>query len=228
MSQETTTSTTSTLAAEVQPYVDAFSAGELTAAGLAKLIRPVCEAHGTDTAEVLAWAVTTAAPSIPTQRRDADGLKVSLPASPTNLPKKWLVVAAGVIALGVAGGGAIIAVVHSAGQTTRTIRGALDLAQDTSGFGENFSGSGEGSPCNGSGGYSDIGQGTAVTVHDATGKVVAEGSLDAGKILSGDCVFTFSVAHVPDSKFYGIEVSHRGTVTFARSEAGFAGLTLGN
>ena len=89
--------------------------------------------------------------------------------------------------------------------------------------------------CTGSGGYDDIRQGAAVTVYDDAGKVVGTGALDAGRYASEDstapCLFPVSVAGVPGgSRFYQVEVSHRGKVTVSAAEAkagGFAA-TLGS
>jgi hypothetical protein len=76
-----------------------------------------------------------------------------------------------------------------------------------------------GSPCLGTGGYSDIGPGTSVTVRDETGKTVATGSLDDGRPMGTSCVFPFSMDEVPSgSNFYEVEISHRGGVTFSREE----------
>jgi hypothetical protein len=59
-----------------------------------------------------------------------------------------------------------------------------------------------------------------VTVYDSAGKVVATGSLGTGKPKSAGCVFPVSVAGVPGgSKFYQVEVSHRGKITVSSAEA---------
>jgi hypothetical protein len=77
--------------------------------------------------------------------------------------------------------------------------------------------------CVGTSGFEDITQGTQVTVYDAAGKVIATGSLGQGAVnetegpLPTGCAFVFSV-RVPASDYYGFEVSHRGKVTFTRSQ----------
>lgn len=80
--------------------------------------------------------------------------------------------------------------------------------------------------CVGYGGYDDIATGASVTVYDSAGKVVASGALGTGKSKGGSCVFPVSVPGVPEgSKFYQVEVSHRGKLTVSASEAkagGFA------
>lgn len=88
--------------------------------------------------------------------------------------------------------------------------------------------------CTGSGGYGDIRQGAGVTVYDAAGKVLGAGALGAGRYASEDstapCVFPVKVAGVPGgSKFYRVEVGHRGqiTVTAAEAKAGGFAASLG-
>lgn len=78
--------------------------------------------------------------------------------------------------------------------------------------------------CTGSGGYADIVRGAAVTVYDDAGKVVDAGALGAGRYASEDstapCLFRFSMSGVPGgSKFYQVEISHRGKVTVPAAEA---------
>lgn len=78
--------------------------------------------------------------------------------------------------------------------------------------------------CTGSGGYDDIVKGASVTVYDAGGKTVATGALGAGRYASEDstapCLFPVSVPGVPGgSKFYRVEVSHRGQITVSAADA---------
>ncbi|MFF0199896.1 hypothetical protein [Streptomyces sp. NPDC005017] len=84
--------------------------------------------------------------------------------------------------------------------------------------------------CRGEGGYDDIFEGTAVTVYDAAGTVVATGHLGESMPEGGACRFDVSVADVPTGeRFYLVRVSHRGTVllTEAQAAAGGFGATLG-
>lgn len=74
-------------------------------------------------------------------------------------------------------------------------------------------------PCNGVGGYTDIAEGTAVTVEDAGGKVIATTTLNSGQNRTERCYFGFA-ADVPPSAFYKVEVS--------QVEAGDVHLTLGS
>ncbi len=90
-----------------------------------------------------------------------------------------------------------------------------------------------GGECAGYEGYSDIHAGTAVVVKDESGKVLATGSLSDGKVLNiGNCQFTFKVDGLSDAKFYQVEVSHRGIVTYSRDDLDKAswkvGLTVGS
>ncbi|MCL6675115.1 hypothetical protein [Streptomyces panaciradicis] len=84
--------------------------------------------------------------------------------------------------------------------------------------------------CKGSEGYSDISEGTAVTVYDAAGTVVATGGLGESTRAGSTCRFDVAVSDVPTGKrFYKVEVSHRGTVQLTEAEArgGGFGATLG-
>lgn len=85
----------------------------------------------------------------------------------------------------------------------------------------------EGSACYPDDGYDDVGEGASVTVRSATGNIVGSDRLGVGKAHdvkagfsdpTGDCVFGFSIDGIPRSKFYTIEASHRGEVTFSSAE----------
>jgi hypothetical protein len=70
-------------------------------------------------------------------------------------------------------------------------------------------------------GHSDIGEGSPVTVYNSAGQIVAIGALGKGRTLgpARSCLFPFEVAGIPSgSKFYQVEVSHRGKVTFSSSD----------
>lgn len=113
-----------------------------------------------------------------------------------------------------------------------TLAGKLTLKWSTGAFERTDSG-----VCAGSGGYSDIVDGAAVTITDQGGTVIATGQLDVGRANVDtatnrpiDCTFTFSVMHVPDGKtFYGVTVSHRGAISYSAAQAkgGQVGLSLG-
>ncbi|MGV9814339.1 hypothetical protein ACWDTQ_20790 [Streptomyces cellulosae] len=85
--------------------------------------------------------------------------------------------------------------------------------------------------CSGTGGYSDIDFGTQVNVTDAAGTLVAMGDLGLGEKTELGCEFPFTVDDItPGSKFYTIEVSHRGGLTQTEEElrAGGLAFTLGD
>jgi hypothetical protein len=120
-----------------------------------------------------------------------------------------LVVGAGVVGLvwGLSGGG-------SSAPKAFTLRGSMTLT------GDNVPSGDTNEDCTGYSGYEDITKGAGVTVYDSAGKVVATGALGTGKPKSAGCVFPVSVAGVPEgSKFYQVEVSHRGKITVSSAEA---------
>ncbi|MGW0777682.1 hypothetical protein ACWD01_29450 [Streptomyces sp. NPDC002835] len=85
--------------------------------------------------------------------------------------------------------------------------------------------------CSGTGGYSDIDLGTQVNITDATGTLVAHGSLGPGEKTEAGCQFSFTINDItPGSKFYTVEVSHRGGLTQTEDELRMGGLafTLGD
>ena len=87
-----------------------------------------------------------------------------------------------------------------------------------------------GSSCRGAGGYSDIQEGSQVTVEDAAGKLIAISTLRAGSGLLA-CVFPFSVVKVPNVAFYKVAVGRRGAVSYSadelRTSSWHVDLTLG-
>lgn len=84
-----------------------------------------------------------------------------------------------------------------------------------------------GDACHGLGGYSDITSGATITVKDAGSKIVGTGQLGDGRMVTFDprgqgtsigCRFAVNVDNVPDSGFYQVEVSHRGTQTYNKAD----------
>lgn len=67
------------------------------------------------------------------------------------------------------------------------------------------------------GGYRDIAAGTRVVVQDGAGNVLATSALTGGRVNMQGCTFSFRL-QVPDSEFYQVLVSHRGTLTYSREE----------
>lgn len=119
--------------------------------------------------------------------------------------------------LALAWGGALVAValvVVAAIALTRashTVEGSFTLI-DSDGF-DNFGGG-----CEGSGGYSDIGAGTDVTVRDEDGALLATTSLGMGEEDEPLCTFEFTLEDVPEAKFYAFEVADRGELSYSYEE----------
>lgn len=81
--------------------------------------------------------------------------------------------------------------------------------------------------CSGSGGatnggYTDIDEGSQVTVKDESNKLIATGNLGKGATadigFGGACVFPLSVVNVPVATFYTIEVGTRKGITYSAKE----------
>jgi hypothetical protein len=97
--------------------------------------------------------------------------------------------------------------------------------------------------CSGKGGYSDLTAGSAVTVQNPTGKVVATGALATGTVAASlpttfagqpitlivSCALSFEVRDVPDGlSSYSVTVTHRGTQVIPNGQGhGFVRLTIG-
>lgn len=125
------------------------------------------------------------------------------------------------VGLDLAGSGAPAGIPANSGEAF-DLRGTFTL--NSGGYGY--------STCGGSGGYSDISPGTAVTVYNAAGTVLSQGALGTGRPNgAGSCVFTLSAPNVPaGEKFYLVEVSHRGRIMVQPEDArnGNVALSLGN
>lgn len=80
--------------------------------------------------------------------------------------------------------------------------------------------------CTGKGGYDDIAVGAGVTVTDNTGAVIALGRIISAlpdipfeETTAVGCDLYFEVDKVPAGKgFYGVEVTHRGSVKFDEAD----------
>jgi hypothetical protein len=68
--------------------------------------------------------------------------------------------------------------------------------------------------CEGTGGYDDLQAGASVVVSDEANKVIGTSNLGDGSYSGTDCIFRFVVSNLPQAKFYKVEVSHRGQVTY--------------
>jgi len=135
--------------------------------------------------------------------------------------------------IGVLAGGGIAWAVTSSGSGSHSaksfaLRGSLRLVGGATASGPTSE------DCTGYGGYDDIVPGAAVTVYDANGSVVATGLLGTGRPKSPTdnsvCSFPVTVPGVPSgSRFYSVEITHRGkvTVSAADAQAGKFAATLG-
>jgi hypothetical protein len=86
---------------------------------------------------------------------------------------------------------------------------------------------GVGNACEGTGGYADIKVGAEVTIKDEAGKILATSTLSKSEAATTqECDFTFT-ANVEDAKFYQVEVSHRGAVTYSRDDVARQGWRIG-
>lgn len=80
------------------------------------------------------------------------------------------------------------------------------------------------------GGFSDIAEGAQVVISDDVGRTLTIAHLEAGtfRVLGTQCSFPFT-AKIPAGKsYYGVTVSHRGTVKMTEAEVATAAVTLGN
>jgi hypothetical protein len=113
----------------------------------------------------------------------------------------------------------------SASPATHELRGTLVLSEDLGAqAGINNNGTTVSTSCQGSGGYADIQTGASIVIKDEGGKILATGTLGDGLALDQfNCSFTFQVTSVPDAKFYQVEVSHRGAITYSRADMDKAG-----
>jgi hypothetical protein len=140
-----------------------------------------------------------------------DQQQESPPATPPRKRWRWplLALAVALVAAGVLG--TLALVTAGSGPDTITVRGTLTLNDPDAGFGVYTS------ECAGSGGYDDIQPGAQVTITGPDGTVLAVGEMSAGtvSVALDACRFWFQVAGVPAGHgLYGIEVAHRGVVTF--------------
>ena len=89
-----------------------------------------------------------------------------------------------------------------------------------------------GDACSGDGGYSDIRNGTQVTVRDEDGTLLATGELTNSSYTGLACEFSFLIADLPSVSFYVVEVANRGEIAYSAAELEEAGwavrLQLGN
>ncbi|MGO4204012.1 hypothetical protein AB4Z09_20100 [Rhodococcus sp. TAF43] len=130
----------------------------------------------------------------------------------------WIGLSAGVAATAAAVGiafGVVTAVRAASAPGSFDITGMITLTGKTT-----SSGLPTGFTCAGAGGYSDLSSSAAVTVSDESGTLLAKGHFTGSSGSSGYCIFDFTVTDVPrGSKFYEVEIAHRGGLSFTEAEA---------
>ncbi len=73
--------------------------------------------------------------------------------------------------------------------------------------------------CGGTDGYSDLAPGGQVTVRDQNATIIAVGVItDSVTTTMYSCSLNFVVKDVPEAKFYTIEVTHRGPLSYTYAE----------
>jgi hypothetical protein len=141
-------------------------------------------------------------------------------------------ITAGVVVIGGVVAAIVVATGSSSGSGKITVHGTMDIT-DFEGFtaddpNTDSSSSGVTGPCHAIGGYDDIAEGTEVVISDDGGKTLAIGHLDSGSFdANGSCAFSFTMTVPAGKKFYGVTVSHRGTVKFPEAEVTHAAVSLG-
>jgi hypothetical protein len=100
---------------------------------------------------------------------------------------------------------------------TYTLGGTIVLTGDSDNV---LDTGGEGSMCFGDGGYDDFYPGQNAVVKDGGGDILAVGELTESElILDGtvrkQCEFTILITGIPEERFYVVEISHRGELTYS-------------
>lgn len=128
----------------------------------------------------------------------------------TRSPLRKIVVVVLSLAAVALGGLLILGAVMNAKKQTVTVNVTLNDSQG---------GWSQDAPCAGTGGYSDMTAGTAITMKNGDGQVIATGVLPGGVADDATtCTFTASVKNVPRADFYAVSVGGRGEVTSSRSD----------
>ncbi|MEV4788561.1 hypothetical protein AB0K53_24455 [Streptomyces tuirus] len=180
-------------------------------------------------------AATATETSRGTAEESAPGSAEPLPALPDHPPAAsaslWSRLSRGTaLTVGAALGAAVVGACWAGVTLTNASEGTFstDGTLTVSGIGAGLA---SGDLCTGTDGYSDIDFGAQVSVTDAAGTLVAKGSLGLGEKTELGCEFPFTVDDItPGSKFYTVEVSHRGGLTQTEDElrAGGLAFTLGD
>ncbi|MGH3438120.1 MAG: hypothetical protein ACRDRN_16835 [Sciscionella sp.] len=159
-----------------------------------------------------------------------DQLSSESPTPPRRSRKwPWIVAAAVVVVAGGIGGGFAIAGTSGAAPhavAAFSVSGTLTITDPQAGLSYDAGGitAPSADSCHGSGPYSDLTPGTAVTVANPRGQIVATGSITPGsrtiyddgqdsyQYIATSCSMTFYVPNVPGGlASYALTISHRGT-----------------
>jgi hypothetical protein len=100
------------------------------------------------------------------------------------------------------------------GVEQHTLSGTVLLVDST------YLGLAPGRPCDGEGGYGDLGGGAQVVLSDDRGATLSTGRLSAGEFDGLGCVFSFALEDVTRSDFYGLTVASgsRGELQYSYEE----------
>lgn len=131
------------------------------------------------------------------------------PPEPSGRPRWFLpvIVGAGVIVLAII---VVIVVLIVNAVTPHAFATGGTLSVSATGI---VGGTQDGDECHTTGGFTDIETGAQIVVTDDQGKTVAVGELGGGKVAAEGlaCQFPFTIKDIPaGSKFYKVEISHRG------------------
>jgi hypothetical protein len=71
-------------------------------------------------------------------------------------------------------------------------------------------------------------EGQTVTVKDGLGKVIGTAPLGAGSTTDSPygCTFPFTVMSLPQADIYSVEASHRGSLSYTRTQLEAAGWSV--
>jgi hypothetical protein len=173
-------------------------------------------------------------PDDPTPFEAADA-SLPEPAAPTRWWRKRPIQILAAVAVIAIGAGAWIAANHSPQITVSGVIGIPIVGDDGTITVNALDSTGNPSPvagdaCTTVGGYTDIAQGTAVTIGAANGSTLAVGALGAGTVvgtqeLDQACSFPFTVSAPGGQSEYTVTISHRGTQVFTPQQVA-QGITL--
>ncbi|MCZ4552216.1 hypothetical protein [Gordonia rubripertincta] len=111
--------------------------------------------------------------------------------------------------------GIYAAATHESAPTAFTLDGSISLSDSITTYGLPSA-----FECAGEEGHDDIGPQSSVTVSDETGDIIATGDVVSSSGGSSGCTLSFTATDVPaGKKFYKVEVSHRGGLTYTEDEA---------